>query len=121
MWKKITRTLSREGWGPRVYRLFFKTMVQGVLLFGLETWAFTPCMGRSYRRKTTVWRWSETFLDEGGVEEDHKNPHQGGVGAAGVWIILLNHGTVSVDIRLGDLGGHPPYGKVPEGGSSTRW
>ena len=47
MWKRITRTLSREGWGPRVYGLFFKTMVQGVLLFGLDTWLFTPCMERS--------------------------------------------------------------------------
>ena len=47
VWKRITRTLSREGWGPRVYGLFFKTMVQGVLLFGFETWTFTPCMGRS--------------------------------------------------------------------------
>ena len=57
----------------------------------------------------------ELFLDEGDVEEDYKNPQQGGVGAAGVWIIFFSHGTVSVAIRLGDLGGHPPYGKVPGG------
>ena len=30
----------------------------------------------------------ELFLGKGGVEEDYKNPHQGGVGATGVWVIF---------------------------------
>ena len=50
VWKRITRTLSREGEEPQVSGLFLKTMVQGVLLFGLDTWAFIPCMGRSLGR-----------------------------------------------------------------------
>ena len=32
---------------PRVYGFFFKAVVQAVLLFGLETWLFTPRMGKS--------------------------------------------------------------------------
>ena len=47
VWKRITRTLSREGEETQVSGLFFKTMVQGVFIFGLDTWAFIPCMGRS--------------------------------------------------------------------------
>ena len=46
VWNSITRTLSREGEEPRMSGLFFITVVQGVLLFGLETWAVTPRMGR---------------------------------------------------------------------------
>ena len=47
VWKSITRILSREGEEPRVSGFFIYSVVQGVLLFGLETWAVTPSMGRS--------------------------------------------------------------------------
>ena len=30
----------------RVSEIFFKVVVQVVILFGLETWVMTPCMGR---------------------------------------------------------------------------
>ena len=57
MWKRITRTLIREGEEPRVSGLFFKSVVQGVLLFGLDTWAVTPYMGRSLGGDSrTRWR-----------------------------------------------------------------
>ena len=32
---------------PRVLGIFFKAVVQAVLLFGSEMWAMTPCMGRA--------------------------------------------------------------------------
>ena len=45
-WRRMTRILSREGERPRVFGFFFKSVVQSVLLFGVETWVLTPCMGR---------------------------------------------------------------------------
>ena len=41
------RILGREGAYPRVYGMFFKVVVQAVLVLGLETWVLTPCMERS--------------------------------------------------------------------------
>ena len=43
-WRRMTRILSREGERPRVFGFFFKSVVQSVLLFGVETWVLTPCM-----------------------------------------------------------------------------
>ena len=42
----MTRILIMEGAEPRVSGFFFKSVVQAVLLFGLEAWVVTPCMGR---------------------------------------------------------------------------
>ena len=50
VWKSTTRILSREGEDMRVYGFFFKDMVHGMLLFGLETWLVTPFMGKSLGR-----------------------------------------------------------------------
>ena len=47
VWKMNTITLSREGEEPRLSVLFFKSVLQAVLLFGLDTLVVTPCMGRS--------------------------------------------------------------------------
>ena len=47
LWKRMTRILSREGAEPQVSGLFFKSVVQEVLLFGLGTYVVTPRMGRS--------------------------------------------------------------------------
>ena len=42
----MTRILSTEEAEPRVYSFFLKAVVHAVLIFGAETWVFTPCMGR---------------------------------------------------------------------------
>ena len=39
--------ISREGAALQVSRFFFKALVQAVLLFGSETWVFTPRMGKA--------------------------------------------------------------------------
>ena len=49
VWRKMTRILSREGTNSQVYRFFFKSIVQSVLLFGAETWVVIPYMGRVLR------------------------------------------------------------------------
>ena len=58
-----------------------------------------------------------------GVEEDDKNPQQGGGGAAGVHIFLQSCGAGSVALRLVELGAYPPHGKglggVPGPGDAT--
>ena len=41
-WMRMTRILSREGAEPKVSGLFFKAVVQAVLLFGAKTWVLTP-------------------------------------------------------------------------------
>ena len=44
-WARLLRILGREGANPMVLGIFFKAVVQAVLLFGSETWVTTPCMG----------------------------------------------------------------------------
>ena len=46
VWRRMKRILSRKGARPRMSVFFFKDVVQLVLLFGVETWVVTPCMGR---------------------------------------------------------------------------
>ena len=47
------------------------------------------------------------------MEEDGKNPHQGGGGAAGVQVFLKIHDIGGVALCIGDLGGQPLNGKIP--------
>ena len=49
------------------------------------------------------------------MEEDDINTQQGGGGAAGVHILFKSRGAGGDDLRIGDLGGHPPHGKCPGG------
>ena len=42
----MTRILSKEGARLRVSKLFFKSVVQLVYIFGAKTWVVTTCMGR---------------------------------------------------------------------------
>ena len=44
VWRRMSHILSREGVKPRVKGLFFKAVIQVVLLFGAETWVVTPRM-----------------------------------------------------------------------------
>ena len=46
-WSQMARILGQEGASPRVSGMFFKAVVQVVLLFKLETWVLTPRMGRA--------------------------------------------------------------------------
>ena len=45
VWRRMLWILSREGAMTRVYGLFFKAVIQAVMLFGAETWVVTPRMG----------------------------------------------------------------------------
>ena len=47
VWWRMMRILVREGGGLQVSGFFFKAVVQAVLLFGSETWVFTPRMGKA--------------------------------------------------------------------------
>ena len=47
VWRIMARIFSREGAVPRVSGLFFKAMMQAVLILGLDTWVATPHMGKS--------------------------------------------------------------------------
>ena len=47
VWKRMTRILSREGAEPRVSGIFFKAVIQEVLLLNSEAWLFTPRTGRA--------------------------------------------------------------------------
>ena len=46
VWRRIMRSLSREGERLRLYGFLFKVLVQGVLIFCVETWVVTPQIGR---------------------------------------------------------------------------
>ena len=47
VWSRMLRIISREGAALQVSGFFFKALVQAVLLFGSETWVFTPRMGKA--------------------------------------------------------------------------
>jgi exonuclease III len=40
-WMRVSRVLTREGADPRVCGMFYKAVVQSVLLYGCETWVIT--------------------------------------------------------------------------------
>ena len=46
VWRRMTSILRREEVRPRLSGFFFKSVIHSVLLFGVETCVFTPCMGR---------------------------------------------------------------------------
>ena len=46
-WGRLSRILSREEADKRVSGNFFKAVVQEVLMFGAETWVFTPRIERA--------------------------------------------------------------------------
>ena len=46
-WVQMTRILVRKGEEPRMSGMFFKSVVQAVLIFGSETWVLTPRMERA--------------------------------------------------------------------------
>ncbi|KAL7535817.1 hypothetical protein ACHAXR_007990 [Thalassiosira sp. AJA248-18] len=41
-WRMLSRLLCAESIGPQVCGMFYKAVVQAILLFGSETWALTP-------------------------------------------------------------------------------
>jgi hypothetical protein len=43
-WAYISRILRREGATPRILAMFYKAVVQTVLLFGSASWVLTPSM-----------------------------------------------------------------------------
>ena len=43
-WAMVSKVLMREGASPRVSGLFYKVVVQSVLLYGSESWVVTPAM-----------------------------------------------------------------------------
>ena len=42
IWVRLLIILRREGANPKVSGMFFKAVMQAVLLFGLEMWVMTP-------------------------------------------------------------------------------
>ena len=43
-WEHTSIILGREVANPRVPGIFFKALMQAVLIFGAEIWVMTPCM-----------------------------------------------------------------------------
>ena len=46
-WAHLSIILGRKGANSRVLRMFFKEVVQALLIFGEDTWVMTPRMGRN--------------------------------------------------------------------------
>ena len=63
----MTKNLVWEGVYPRISSLFFKVVVQSVLLFGSETCVLTPCMERELGNVTDHWNKTEEEAVGGGV------------------------------------------------------
>ena len=47
VWSRMSRIISREGATPQVSGLFFKAVIQTVMLFGAETWVVNPHTGKA--------------------------------------------------------------------------
>ena len=43
-WYKLSKLLHREGANPRIFSMFYKAVVQTVLIFGCESWTLTDAM-----------------------------------------------------------------------------
>jgi len=48
-WGMVSRVLRRDGLRPKAAAMFYKAVVQAVLLYGAETWSVTPVMLRALR------------------------------------------------------------------------
>ena len=48
-WAQISRVLAREGASPKVSGMFYKAIVQSVLLYGVETWVISSPMLQALR------------------------------------------------------------------------
>ena len=59
---RMTSILGQEGADPGVSGMFFKAVVQTVLLFGSETWVLTPPHGTVPRK----------FSAQGCIEDHHE-------------------------------------------------
>ena len=46
VWARLQNVLESEGAEPRVCGMFYKAVVQSVLLYGCETWIVTPAILR---------------------------------------------------------------------------
>ena len=46
-WTRLSRVLVREGVNPILSGIFFKAVVQALLLLGEEVWVMNPHMGRA--------------------------------------------------------------------------
>ena len=46
-WGRLSRILTREGATARISGMFFKSVIQQILLFGAETWVVTPRMEKA--------------------------------------------------------------------------
>ena len=55
VWRRMTRILSTEGVETQVSGLFFKAVVQAVLLFVLEKCVATPRMGKDLGGFRPMW------------------------------------------------------------------
>ena len=56
VWRRMSHILSREGVKPRVKGLFFKAVIQAVLLFIVETWVVNPAWERPWGGLRPRWR-----------------------------------------------------------------
>ena len=66
---RLSIILGREGAKPRVSGMFFKAVVQAVLIFGLEMWVMNTRMGGAiglFQYRVAIWitgRYPLRFLD----------------------------------------------------------
>jgi len=60
-WYKLSKLLTREGAIPQIFGMFYKAVVQTVLLFGCESWTMTDAMRTAlkgfHHRAATVEEW----------------------------------------------------------------
>ena len=69
----MAKILRREGVSPQVSGMFFKAVVQVVILFGSETWVLIPHMGRvvvifQYRVSRWITEMQPKRREDGGWE-----------------------------------------------------
>ena len=69
IWPCLSRILGRGVASPRVSGVFFKDVVQSVIIFGEETWVMNPRIGRAL----------------GGFSIGSRNGSQGGI-PGGYWV-----------------------------------
>ena len=54
-WVQLSKILGREGDDPWTSGNFYEAVLQATLLFGTETWAISPSIGKSLGSSTPGW------------------------------------------------------------------
>ena len=74
VWNQLGKLLRREGEEPQVFAIFYRVVVQSVLLFGEETWVLSEARSRKLEGVHVGFLWWKT--SQGAVRQKDRTWRQ---------------------------------------------